>query len=125
MASQPIDPEVISRRDLLRWGTVRAGLAINFGGTLLMFFGLAIIGVILFLNQGLIKPGIPVLSLLFLVLSGYAILAGTVMLILGGCMTSAAPSGTSAKGWGLMTMVFSLLCMVLVILSIIAYTDAL
>jgi hypothetical protein len=90
-----------------------------------MLLCIAVVVVILILYQGQIKPGVPVLTVLFLVMSGYGLLGGSFLVIVGACMTGAAPRESRAKRWGIGTGVFSLLTMIVAVVWVIASLDAL
>jgi hypothetical protein len=104
--------ESIAREDLLAWGTVRAGLALTFIGSLLAFISFFVLIAVMLSVQARLQGGgaLPVLVVMYASLGW---VAGIILCFSGACMSSAAPQNSGAKGWGIGTCIFSLLSLAL------------
>jgi hypothetical protein len=102
----------IARADLLAWGTVRAGLALTFVGSLLAFISLFVLAAVMLSVRARLQGG-AALPVLVLMCASLGWVAGLILVVSGACMTSAAPQNSGAKGWGIGTCIFALLTLVL------------
>src|SRR5207248_8152092 len=85
-----------SRRGLLGWGTVRAGLGVSFFGTLLAI----LCPVLIFIVSLTLKPHQPptVLQLVALLIFPLGWVGGGMLFVTGVCMGAAAPRGSGIRG---------------------------
>jgi hypothetical protein len=112
-----------NRTDLPSWGTVRAGMALSFFGTLLTLLGPILFVVIL---RALSRETTPsVLVLLLLVCSVLALFVGVTLYAAGACMLSAAPPGTGVRGWGVAVCFLAPVSLLLVLTLLLAGTVSL
>jgi hypothetical protein len=116
------DPS-LNRTDLLAWGTVRTGLGLTFFGTLLTALCVGVLVVVALTNQPDVRK-VPVLMLVIGTLSLLGVLAGLVLALGGACLTSAAPSGSGARGWGMAATVFAVASLVLGVVLGLVLLDA-
>ncbi len=111
------------RADVLGWGTIRAGLALSFFGTLLTLLSPLLLTVV-----GLLVQEGGTVSVLTAVVIGCGVmggLTGIVLFVVGACMGCAAPRGSGGRGWGVGACLFGPITLVLlVLLALVGYDFA-